>query len=439
MKALKYMFAIMVLAVVSACEKSGKESVKGEAPWNPTDEELFADDYFDKFVDPATGVVSYWFKSELKEFSQKYNTQSTYYLTKSMTDDLRFCYFFVSTKEKDGRLPDERSGAVFDFKTRKIYTFPGNDGCYPYLDSETDELFYYEMNPKNGDVRDGGRFWKRDLLNAPASPIMLTTLPKQLSPSGCYLNRALSHITLTQDKQWTFMDSMVNGDECVEGLLNIYTGEWKEWHRDKVKHLTHGQINPVRDDEALLARDVWDEDDPRTNLYNEQTGAYERVNIMTPDGNIRIIDPRHSVNNNDNYATHEMWHYDGDHVYWCSGGVHIRNIRTGKHEYPYNKRATHANLSYDMKYITLDNDQLGDTFRGGRWRVTFFNRETKKSVDLITTSPAITTAQYPSRIHPDPHPHFVCNDKYIVCTMADEEGYLRWSITPVDQLIERTK
>lgn len=415
-------------------------SIPTEGEWNPTDEELFADDYFDKFVDPISDVVSYWFKTEVPGlWSGKRNTQSTYFVTKSMTNDKRFCYFFISTKEENGNLPTERCAAVFDFKTRKIYTFPGNDGGYPYLDSETDQLYYYEMNPKNGSVRDGGRFFRKDLLKNPDTSVPLTTLPPGLAPAGCYINRALSHITLTQDKQWVFMDSMLNSSKCVGGMLNIYTGEWREWYYTTVKHLTHGQINPVRDDEVLLSRDVWGNGDSRDELYNQENdGVYERINVMTPDGNIRVIDPRHSLNNNNNYASHEMWHYDGDHVYWCANGVNIRNIRTGEHEYAYRERAVHANLSYDMKYIALDNDQMGDTFRGGRWRVTFFNRETGKKVNLISLSPAITTEDKPSRIHPDPHPHFVCNDKYVVCTMADADGYLRWSITPVDQLIRRT-
>ena len=447
MKTLKHMLAIMAVLAIASCEKNPEGGNVVEKPWNPTDEELFADDYFDKYVDPVSGVVSYWFKSELKEFPDKYNTQSTYYLTKSMTDDLRFCYFFVSTKEKDGRLPTERSARIFDFKERKLYTFPGTDGCYPYLDNKTDVLYYFEMNPAKNGVRDGGRFWKRDLLNAPKSPVQLASLPKAVAPTGCYVNRALSHITLTQDKQWVFLDSWVN-DRFIQGMLNIYTGEWDEWSRNNnEKHLTHGQINPKNDKEVFLAMDSWDDSQgvhhSIDSFYDKEKDVFPKIHIMSPDGSYRIIDPRDASNNNNNYVTHCMWHYDGDHLYWCASGVNIRNVRTGKHEYPYQKRATHCNLTYDMKYITLDNDQLAgdgdfDGWRGGRWRVTFFNRETGKSVDLITESPAITTKDKPSRIHPDPHPHFVCNDKYIVCTMADKTGYLRWSITPVDQLIRLT-
>ena len=85
-------------------------------------------------------------------------------------------------------------------------------------------------------------------------------------------------------------------------------------------------------------------------------------------------------------------------------------------------------------------EEKADPRRGRalRSKVSFLNRKTGKVVDIITERPAITTEDKPSRIHPDPHPHFVCNDKYIVCTASDKEGYLRWSITPVDQLIRLT-
>ena len=439
----------MAFFAISACEKPNDGPAK-EDDWNPTTEELFADDYFEKFVDPESGVVSYWFKNETipPQGDKEWNTQSNYFVTKAMTDDARFCYILTSTREIPGKGTEYKGAYAFDFKTRKLYSFPGHSGCYPYLDPKEDKLYWYVMNSKNGNVRDGGTFWMKDLLNAPTVPVRLASLPKAVAPEGSYVSRALSHITLTQDKQCVFLDSWIgSSDTFIQGMLNLYTGEWKEWNRSNTTHLTHGQINPKNDKEVLLSMDVWDDSEgvhhPMTDFYDKPGGeAYPRINIMSHDGTtrtIRTIDPRDPVNENNNYASHDMWHQDGDHIYWCASGVNIRNIRTGKHEYPYNKRATHCNLTLDMKYITLDNDQVGDTFRGGRWRVTFFNRETGKAVNIVTLSPAIATEAYPSTLHPDPHPHFVCNDKYIVCTVADQNKLLRWSITPVDQLIEKTK
>lgn len=418
----------LIALLVSACEKS-PEGPSNEEKWNPTEEELFAEDYFTKYTDPVSGVVSYWFRNERLGL---YNTQSTYFNGNSVTNDERFCFFFISTKEKLGQLPSERSARIFDFKERKLYSFTGNDGCYPYLDAEEDVLYYYVMNAKNGNVRDGGRFYKKDLLNAPRTTVQLAELPKDVAPTGSYVNRALSHITLTQDKRKTFIDAWVGGT-FIQGLLDIYTGEWTEWSRNTEVHLTHGQINPKRDDEALLSIDVWiDSNGEEHPIVNDPDGTYPRMQLMKPDGTRTTIKPGAT-----NYASHEMWHQDGDHVYWCSNGVNIRNIRTGEYKYLYNQRATHCNISKDMKYVTFDNDHP-DYYRGGRWKVSFLNLETGKVVDIITERPAITTKDKPSRIHPDPHPHFVCNGKYIVCTASDKDGYLRWSITPVDQLIKMT-
>lgn len=436
MRTKTFITLLISLAVfASSCEKPSA-APSDEDKWNPTVEDLFASDFFTKYTDPVSGVVSYWFR---RECVGGYNTQSAYFVSNSMTNDERFCFFFISTKEKNGQLPTDRSGRIFDFKERKLYTFAGNDGCYPYLDPDDDKFYYFVMKAKNGSVRDGGRFYMKDLLNAPRTTTELTELPKEVAPTGSYVSRALSHITLTQDKRKVFLDSWVN-DVFIQGMLDLYTGEWTEWSRNNKVHLTHGQINPKRDDEVLMAIDVW------TDTYGEEhpieydkdgayggKGTYPRMQLMTPDGKRTTIKP--SPDNN--YATHEMWHKDGDHVYWCANGVNIRNIRTGEYKYIYNKRATHCNLSKNMEYVTFDNDHP-DYYRGGRWKVSFLNTKTGKVVDIITERPAITTKDKPSRIHPDPHPHFVCNDKYIVCTASDEEGYLRWCITPVDQLIELT-
>ena len=431
--------ACLALFINPGCNKDNP-SDPDEKETKPT-KEMFDSDYFETYVDPVTGVVSYLFRSDVFSSTTKYNTQSAYFSSKDMTDDERFCYFFISTKEQNGQMSTERSARVFDFKERKFYTFAGNSGCYPFLDPKKDILYFYVMGNKTngGKVRDNGVFYKKDLLNAPRKTEELAKIPKAVAPSGSYMSRACSHITLTQDKRKVLLDAWVN-NSFIQGLLNLYTGEWEEWSRNYTTHLTHGQMNPKRSDEALFAIDVWEDSNGETHkiVYDHDgayggQGTYPRMQLMKPDGTRTTISP--SPDNN--YATHEGWLEDGDHVYWCAGGVHIRNIRTGEYERIYDQRATHCNISTDLKYVTFDNDHP-DYYRGGRWKVCFLNRETGKTIDIITQRPAITTKDKPSQLHPDPHPHFVCNNKYIVCTSSDDEGYLRWCITPVDQLIRLT-
>ena len=82
-------------------------------------------------------------------------------------------------------------------------------------------------------------------------------------------------------------------------------------------------------------------------------------------------------------------------------------------------RNTFSEASYD---VPGRNFSLGRTLR-----------------NILPHLPAIATEAEPSRLHPDPHPHFVCNDKYIICTAAGSDKNLHLSITPVGQLITLTQ
>ena len=426
----------------------------------------FDTDYFEPYTDPSSGVVSYRIKSSALGWD---NSQSQYYVTKAMTDDERFIYFMVQANEfrpSYHSLPtQERSAKILDLETRKIYTFYATDGCYPYLDTKEDKIYYCIRN----DERTAAKFYMRDLLNAPDVEVPLADFPQSIVPQGVNqpIKRALSHLTLTKDKRKVFIDARIM-DTFYQGLLDLYTGEWTEWGHNSEVNLTHGQINPQNDDEALLAIDVWDDTNGvRHKIVNDPdgefngAGTFPRIQIMKSDGTRRTIRPSDPWNG----ATHEMWHQDGDHVYWCGGtrwtdntytvpvtsggthygGYHIRNIRTGEYECIPVPRSTHVNLSEDYKYATFDDDRpygAYDTgyYRGGPWRVWFQNRETGKIVAIYSEMPLYAkNTDQPSRIHPDPHPHFVAGDKYIVCTAYGEDGNLHWSITPVDQLISLTQ
>lgn len=426
----------------------------------------FDTDYFEEYTDPSSGVVSYRIKSSALGWD---NSQSQYYVTKAMTEDERFIFFMVHANEfrpnYHSLTANERSAKILDLETRKIYTFYATDGCYPYLDIKTDKIYYCIRNEE----ATAAKFYMRDLLNAPDVEVPLADFPQHLVPQGVSkpIKRVVSHLTLTQDRRKVFIDARIV-DTFYQGLLDLYTGEWTEWGHNSEVNLTHGQINPQNDDEALLAIDVWDDTKGvRHSMVNDPdgefngAGTYPRIQIMKSDGTRRTVRPSDPWNG----ATHELWHQDGDHVYWCGstrwtdntytvpvtsggthyGGYHIRNVRTGAYECIPVPRATHVNLSEDYKYATFDDDRpygAYDTgyYRGGPWRVWFQNRETGKIVAIYSEMPlyAQSTAQ-PSRIHPDPHPHFVAGDKYIVCTACGADGNLHWSITPVDQLIAKTQ
>ena len=68
----------------------------------------------------------------------------------------------------------------------------------------------------------------------------------------------------------------------------------------------------------------------------------------------------------------------------------------------------------------------------------FYNRETKRTVEVYSTRPELFPESRPSRLHPDPHPHFVCKGRYVVSTANNACGTMELLVTPVDQLVAQT-
>lgn len=409
---------------------------------------IFDTDYFEEFTDPVSGVVSYRIKSDALGWD---NSQSGYYVTPGMTNDERFIYFMVSANEYRPSYHvldrEEESAKILDLETRKLYTFYATNACYPYLDPVNDKIYYCIKNTE----KNAAKFYMRDLLNAPDVEVPLADFPQQLVPAGATrpIRRVCSHITLTQDRRKVFLDAWVV-DTFYQGLLDLYTGEWTEWsHNVNECHLTHAELNPTRDDEVLIAMDSWND---MSGVHHDMSeigyaddgefdgkGTYMRMWIMRPDGSRTLIRP-----SDRNYASHEGWHPDGDHVYWVDKGYHIRSVRNPSlYETETVEHASHCHFSLDKNYVVHDDNRNWGSYegqyRGCQWRVWFTNRITGEHVAIYSGLKPISSAEEPSRIHPDPHPHFVAGDKYIVCTAAGDDGNVHWSITPVDQLISLTQ
>ena len=65
---------------------------------------IFADDIFQEFTDPGSGVVSYYLKSDVLK---KDNSQSVYYTGCEMSNDERFIIATTSTNEEKVRRKDD--------------------------------------------------------------------------------------------------------------------------------------------------------------------------------------------------------------------------------------------------------------------------------------------------------------------------------------------
>lgn len=218
--------------------------------------------------------------------------------------------------------------------------------------------------------------------------------------------------------------------------LDIAGGRFEIWGEEAVC-VNHGQINPANDRLALCAHETrWTDSAGVEHRIRNVDGVYPRLLLVEPEGRRRVIPPMN------NYATHEHWAVDGRGFYYCSHGdeygVIYYDLASGKQQRLAPVRAAHTTMTADKKYFTYDNS-VGPWYRGCAWQIGFYNAVSKKEVFLYNALPALNEKENPSRLHPDPHPQFVCGEKYILCTIHHGDGRMDLSVTPVAPLMEMTK
>jgi|GEM_PF-644003 len=371
---------------------------------------------FEKRVDPVSGVVSYALSGGTNE-----NRQSIYFTCKSMTDDGRFLLFDRSEAETLNPKASKHK-ALIDFLKDELIDLPGTDGAIPFVDVKDDYMVA---------VNDRG-FFKRDFRD-PLNEIKLCEPPAEVAKLG-RVRSWCTHLTLTTDRKKAFIESSVitpaGATNFVQGLVELATGKYESWGATEF-YCNHGQLNPVRDDLAMCA---WEECWMAAGkAYREKTGFYPRMWLVRPDGTRTLVPAREK-----NSASHEIWDDDGAGFSWCGGGVYHHDLASDKQEcWVPDAQARHNMLSPDKKVVVYD-VAPGKWWRGCPWNVKFYNRETKRTVEVYSTRPALFPESRPSRLHPDPHPHFVCQGRYVVSTANTACGTMELFVTPVDPLIDLT-
>lgn len=139
-----------------------------------------------------------------------------------------------------------------------------------------------------------------------------------------------------------------------------------------------------------------------------------------------------------NTASHEKWAADGKGFYWCGRGVWYHDLATGEQTNLVPFRASHATMTADRRYVTFDHPAGNCGYRGQPWKVAFWDVVLSKGVWIVSDLPAHNTPENPSELHPDPHPKFVCRDRYIVSTVNHGDGRMDVAVTPVAPLAALT-
>lgn len=380
---------------------------------------------FEVRVDPVSGVVSY----ALNYGAPDDNKQSLYFISKSMTEDGRYLVFWYNEGNELKENMGARRQMLADLKTDTVYDM-GPAGMTPYIECKQNYMVY-------GDPNRG--FFRRDFAN-PEVEVKLCDIPEELSSLG-RIARLATHLTLTMDRKKAFLDTEIRTEEgknrYIQGMLNLETGEWDLWGETDW-NCNHGQLNPTDDSLALCAwESAWD---AKGKAFQEETGWYPRMWLVRK-GEKTLI-PAEDIN----FASHEIWDDDGKGLSWCGHGwmvpeqcVYHHDLETGEQEvWAAVEGARHNSCSPDNKYVVID-QAPEKWWRGGKWRVAFYNRETDKYVWLYSTREPLVPEEKQSRLHPDPHPHFVMNGRYVISTANNADGHMDLYLTPVDQLIEMTK
>ena len=397
---------------------------------------------FVKYTDPLSGVVSYILKPGLIGENQ----QHLYFTSRSMTDDGRFLVVDYSENEysswgvkraESARKFLGKKKAIVDMLTETVYCLDDGGGIasqIPFLDVENDELYYTRFSATDPSQN---KLYKRSLLKDPLKEIVVCDMPMELA-KGAKKVSWFCHLTLSHDRTLAFLDSRID-DNHIQGVLNIKTGEYTKWNESGLKNIFHGQINPARNDIALCCWECvpWTDSkgvvhDELRNWWTKYPGEpYPRLQLCEP-GKLTMIPTQHTPG-----ATHERWDEQGEGFYWCAGGVWYHDLATGE-QYEVSPKGAHAFMSHDRDYVVSD-CPVGGWWRGCAWQVYFWNRRSNRGIHLFTYRPAMCPDKdSESHLHPDPHPQFVCHDRYVICTINHADGHMDYAVTPVDELIRKT-
>jgi len=366
---------------------------------------------FIPWKDPHSGVVSYLLDRRVAPLQQSF-----YFTSECLSRDGRYLWFYCAFPP-GGDAYYGRQLAVADLKEGQVSHYPETQfaDASPYMDPATGDIYWTTLLG----------LWKR-APGADQPVIPVNTFPESLAHNRRPL-RIATHLFRCADGKSFAIDAQIGRDWFL-GDMPLDGSPFRLWKRFE-RGYNHAQFSPVDPDLILIAQDGWY--DPVT---GEKGEAVDRIWLARRDGRVESLFP----DSPSNARGHEWWGSDGRHVWYVHYGRGVASCRLADRKvemvWPL-EFASHAHADTTDRYLVADaipNDHPES-------RVAFFNRESGRSIDIVShlPYPAPDLRLYKSKYHVHPHPRFSGDDRYIIYTTT-VRGIVDVAVVPVAPLVGMT-
>lgn len=371
---------------------------------------------FTKWINPENKISSYIMTQKAAPVQENF-----YFTNPEMTLDGRYLWFCCAFPPA-GDAKYGRTFAVIDFKNDSVTHFPETqflDGS-PMVDHSTGEVYwcnYYGIYKRTPNPAD--------------QPVCIGLLPPEIASQGI-VQHISAHLAFNADHTQLCFDAHV-GNHFFIGSVEISNGTFTVWQVFD-RCYNHAQFSPTDKDLMLICQDSYTEVETGVNHYidYDEDGAIKRLWLIRRGEKAEYIKMRAKN------GCHEGFTADGKYIYYVDwdNGMTLIDIKTRECRLINICITWHGSLTKDLKYQVGDNFPLKEGFyRGIRSDVVFYNSETGESRKIVSHMPSLFTREKPSVYHNDPHPHFICNDRYIIYTTT-VRGEIDIAITRVEDLLQ---
>jgi hypothetical protein len=363
---------------------------------------------FTPWKNPANGVESYVLTERVAPVQQ-----TPYFTSPSMTHDGRYLWFHAAWPPPGGRHAVPVM-AVVDFELDEIRVYPETQHPTgrPAVDLKTGDLYW------GNDID----VWKRGS-RANDTAVRVNRVPADLLKGRKTIERLATHLTFSADGKNLNLDAQIGAD-FVQGEIPLDGSPMKAWETYSRYH-NHAQFSPTDPNLLLIAHEYWKDHSPF-----DGSVKYHRLWTLKKGGKAEPL-----LKEPVTHSGHEWWDADGKSVWYVHYGVGIKQVdlATRRETNVWPGRYSHGQTDRSSRYLTADwmlEPSPADCI------VYFYDRETKKQVEIINRGPLADQLTQITHLHP--HPHFVCGDKYI-CHTTTVHDRVDVALVPTAPLREMTR